>query len=152
MKRNIILLLLLTILVLPGLAQEKDKNKHQKHQEILEMKLEYLASEIELKPEQKKQFNELYSKMETERWAVLKKLKKAEKSINDNQTASEADYDKATKEINAAKAEMANIAAQYNKKFSTFLSKKQMFKLAEAEKKFYDKMKGCRNKKRAEIK
>lgn len=153
MKGKILIVLLAICFAIPSFAQKKahsGKDHDTKRQEMLELKLDFLASEIDLKEDQKKQFVELYSQMEMERRAVFKKIKASEKSIKENKDASEADYDKANKEITAAKAEMAQIEKQYDEKFATFLTKKQMFKLKEAENAFTQRMKDCRDKKKQE--
>lgn len=155
MKGKLILLMIVTLLALPGFGQKKashDKDKAEWRKEMLDLKLDFLANEINLRDDQKKQFVELYSQMETERRAIFKKIKTAEKSIKDNKDASESDYDKASKEISAAKAEMAQVEKQYDEKFATFLTKKQMYKLKEAEGKFTQKMQDCRDKKKHEKK
>ena len=117
---------------------------------MMEFKLKFLADEMDLNDSQRKQFNEVYSQMETERRAVFKKIKDAEKIIKGNKNASEADYDKATKDISAAKAQMAQIEKTYDEKFSKFLTKKQIFKMKEAEDKFKETVRKCRDKKKNE--
>lgn len=151
MKKKFLFLMFAFLLAVPAFAQKQSKeDRESRRQEMLEIKLDFLASEIGLKDSQRKQFDDLYTQMEAERRAIYKKIKNAEKSVKDNKNASEADYDKATKEINASKAEMSQVEKQYDEKFSTFLSKKQMFKLKEAEGKFSQKMQGCRDKKKHE--
>lgn len=153
MKNKLILIAVLLICAIPTFAQkEKHENKEQMRKEMLQMKLDFLAADMELKEDQKKQFDELYSQMESERRAVLKKMKKAEKAISQNKNASEADYEKATQDISDARAEMVQIEKRYDEKFSTFLSKKQMFKMKEAENKFMQKMQDIRHKKKSEKK
>lgn len=136
---------------LPALAQ-KPKDKDARRQEMLEFKLDYLGKELELRDDQKKQFNELYTQMENDRRAILRRMKKAEKNIAEGKDVSESDYEKATKEIMNSRSEMVQIEQQYDEKFATFLSKKQMFKLKEAENKFMQKMQSCKNKKMSEDK
>lgn len=150
MKGKILLLLFTLLFALPSFSQKNhsDKDKAQRHKEMMEFKLDFLADEIDLKEDQKKQFNELYMQMDKERRAIFKKIKTAEKSISGNKDASEADYDRAMKEISAAKTEMAQVEKKYDEKFATILSKKQMFKLKEAENKFMEKMKSCKDKKK----
>lgn len=147
-------MLICAVIAIPAFAQKQHNHKQGKpsHKEMLQFKLNYLADEIDVKGDTKKQFEELYSQMESERRAIFKKMKAAEKSIADNKNASEADYDKAYKEIADAKAEMAQIEKKYDDKFAALLSKKQLFKLKEAEQKYNDRIRGCRDKKRGEAK
>ena len=148
-----ILLILLTILfALPSFSQNsKTTADHEsRRKEMMEFKLKFLADEMGLNDSQKKQFNELYIQMENERRTAHKKMKAAEKIIKVNKNASEADYDKASKDIAAAKAQMAQIEKNYDDKFSKFLTKKQLFKLREAEDKFKETVRKCRDKKKSE--
>lgn len=131
--------------------QKGDRDKETMRKEFLEFKLDFLSKEIGLKDDQKKQFDDLYTLMETERRAIFKKIKNAEKSVSDK-NSSEADYEKASKEIATGKSEMAQLEKRYDEKFATFLTKKQLFKLKEAESKFQQKMQECREKKRLEKK
>lgn len=149
MKAKLILIIAALALALPSFAQKNhDKKDHStKRKEMLEFKLKYLADEIDLKEDQKKQFNELYTQMEAERRAVFKRIKQAEKSISDKKDATEADYEKATIEINNARAEISRIDAKYDAKFAKFLTKKQLYKLKEAENKYIEKVRNCRDKK-----
>lgn len=154
MKGKILLLTMMLLMAIPSFAQKHhgDKDKDSKRKEMMEFKLKFISDELELKDDQKKQFDELYTQMESERRAIFKKIKEAEKRISDNKNASEADYERASKEITDAKAEMSQIEKKYDEKFATFLSKKQLYKLKEAENKFTETMRECRDKKRGEKK
>ena len=147
MKRNILVALLAFIFIFPALAQKDNKGKPTK-EEMRKFKLEFLAEQMELADNQKAKFNEIYTQMENERWAVFKKMKEAEKRIKDSKNASESDYEKASKEINQARQQMSVIESNYDKKFEAFLSKKQIFKMKEAENAFMERMKKSRDKKR----
>lgn len=155
MKKNLMLLLLVLLVSLPAAAQKKhDRNKdHEaKKQEMLAFKLDFITSEMDLKADQKKKFEEVYTRMENERRSILKKIKKAEKSISDNKEATEADYERAAKEISSARNEMVQIESKYDEEFATFLSGKQLYKMKEAENQFMLKMQSCRDKKKKENK
>ena len=153
MKLKLFILIAAIVFAIPSFAQKHGNKDHEaKKKEMLEFKLKFLSEQMELKEEQKKQFYEVYSQMESERRAIYKKIRNAEKSIKNNKDASEADYDKASKEITEAKAEMAQIEKKYDDKLATFLSKKQLYKLKEAETTFTEKMRSCRDKKKSEKK
>lgn len=146
MKVKILLILFTLIFSTSAFAQKQhDENKRK---EMMEIKLKFLAEEIGLKDDQKKLFDELYTRMESERREVFKKMKAAQKLIKDNKKASEADYEKANNDINNGKKQMAQIEAKYEAQFAKFLTKKQLFKLKEAETKFMETMRSCRDKKR----
>lgn len=149
MKKYILLCLLILSFAVPTFAQKNQQgNKEERKKEMMEFKLKFIAEEIGLQEDQKKQFNEVYTQMENERRAAFKKMKEADKKIKNNPKASEADYDKANQEINLARQQMSAIEANYDKKFEKFLSKKQLFKMKEAENKFMDRIRSCRDKKR----
>ena len=147
MKFKYLIILLAIIFALPSFAQTPS-NQENKRKEMMEFKLKFLGDEIQLNDSQRKQFDEVYTQMEMERRSIFKKIKAAEKLINENKNATEADYDRATKEISNAKSQMDQIEKKYAAKFSQFLSKKQIYKLKEAENKFNDTMRKCGNKKR----
>ena len=142
--------MLAMIMSIPAFSQKQNGDKEAKRKEMMEFKLDYLAKAMELRDDQKKQFYEVYTQMENERRAIVKSIKSAEKKIAGSKNASEADYDKASKEISAAKAKMAQIEKKYDDKFASFLTKKQIYKMKEAANEFNEKMRGCRDKKKAE--
>lgn len=150
MKTRLLFITVLILCMLPSYAQKhrNGANDKEKRKEFMEFKLDFLSKELDLKEDQKKQFYEVYTQMESERRAVFKKIKQAEKSVRENKDASDADYEKASKEITAAKNEMMQLEKQYDEKFATFLSKKQMFKLKEAESAFNQRMQECKEKKK----
>lgn len=150
MKKNILFILLTILFAIPSFAQKK--SHQEKKKEIIEFKTNFIADEMELKDDVRKKFIEVYTQMENERRAVFKQMKQIEKDIKNNKNATEADYDKATKETNQAKRKMADIEASYEKKFATFLTKKQIYKMKEAEEKFIKTMRECKEKKRSERK
>lgn len=152
MKQKLLLIILAIVFAVPAFAQKDSKKCEARLQEMQEFRMKFLADEIDLRDNQKKQFFEVYNQMTAERRAAFRKLKKAEKSIADNKDASEADYDRATKEMAEAKAEMVKIEQKYDEKFATFLTKKQLYKLKEAECKFFETMKNCRDKKKTKKK
>ena len=148
MKGKILLLLFTILLSVPSFAQKQRSDDDSKRKEMMEFKLKFLGDEMGLNDAQRKQFNELYTQMESERRAVYKKIKSAENFINENKNASEADYEKARKDISNAKSQMAQIEQNYYNKFVKFLSQKQLYKLKEAEEKFKETMQKVRNKKK----
>lgn len=152
MKGKLILFLLAILLALPAAAQKTaggNEPSAEKKKEFFEIKMKYLADEIELKADQKKKFVELYTQMENERRAIFKKMKAAERAIKHNKNATEADYEKARKDKAAFESQMEQVEKKYESQFATFLSQKQIYELKEAEKSFMEKVRSCRDKKRA---
>ena len=147
MKKTILLSLMILLTAMGALAQQK-KGNGDKAKEFLEFKLKFIADEMELKGDARQKFNETYSQMEQERRQLFKKSKEIEKRIKNSKNASEAEYDKANKELTEVKAKMADIEKKYDAKFSKFLTKKQLFKMKEAEEKFMEKVREYHAKKK----
>ena len=148
MKCKLLILLLSILFVIPAFAQNKDADHEAKKKEMLEFKLKFLGDEMGLNESQKKQFGEIYTQMQKERRAIHKKIKSADKLIKNNKNATEADYEKATKEIANAKSKMEQVEKKYYNIFSKFLTKKQIYLMQEAENKFNETMRKCGIKKR----
>lgn len=149
MNKKILFLILAVLMVFPAFAQKQNNGDHeQKRKELMEFKLKFLADEMGLNDEQRKTFNDVYMQMENERRKIFKKLKEAEKSVANKKDASEAEYEKASKEISEARDQMVELDKKYEDKFSTFLTKKQIFKMKEAEEAFKEKMRKCRDKRK----
>lgn len=148
-------LLLLTFILLvaaSGASAKKTGDKHclsdAKKKELQEFKLKFLAEEMDLREDQIPRFNETYIQYENERRELIKKKRNIEKKISEDNNVSDAEYEKANKEILETKAKMADVEKKYDEKFSQFLTKKQIFLMKSAEEKFMQKMRGCIDKKR----
>lgn len=124
------------------------KNHDKMFEEIQEFKMKYLAQEMELKDDQKEQFFKLYDEMCAKRFEVMKPAWQLEKSLKKNHSATEEQYQEAAEAMTKAKEQCAAIEKQYNEKFSTFLSQKQIFKMKEAEDEFRKKMQEMRQNKK----
>ena len=85
--------------------------------------------------------------MTAKRFAVMKAARRLERKVKKNENATEDDYKAVTEAINKAKADEASIEKEYDAKFSTFLSQKQIFKMKSAEDSFRKKLEEMRHKK-----
>lgn len=150
MRAKILILMLTVLFAIPTFAQKHHEDREARYKEMMEFKLKTLADELDLNDSQRKQFNEVYMQMETERRAIFKKIKETEKSIASKQDASDAEYEKASREISAYRDQMIQVDKKYEEKFASFLTKKQIYKLKEAEDKFMEKMRKCRDKRKKE--
>lgn len=144
-----LLLILLTIVVAP--AQNK-KGHHSFNtkmaKEVRDFKIKFLAQEMDLDESQATKFAELYTNMCDEKRAVFKEVRSLQKKIKDNKAATDRDYEIVSQAITNAKLKDAEIDKKYDEKFATFLSKKQIFKMKEAEEQFRKKMMDMRRKKK----
>lgn len=129
-------------------AQPKsDAEKEKMWKEMQEFKMKFLAQEIDLKEDQKKEFFELYDEMSSKRAQCYKNARDLERKLKKNKDASEQEYQDATEAMKKAAAESAEIEKVYDEKFSTFLTPKQIYKLKEAEQEFRKKMEEMKHKK-----
>lgn len=154
MLKHIFLIFMLAIVgggILKGEDTEcpspDSKSNEQIFKEIQEFKLKYLAQEMDLKEDQQQKFFDLYNEMTAKRFAVMKAARRLERKVKKNENATEDDYKAVTEAINKAKADEASIEKEYDAKFSTFLSQKQIFKMKSAEDSFRKKLEEMRHKK-----
>ncbi len=128
-------------------AQGK-KSREEMRKEFKEFKMKFIAQEIDLEDDQKKQFFEIYNQMNDERTSIFEQTRRLERKVRKDSQATEEDYAAVSRAITEAKEKDAAIEKKYDAKFSTFLSSKQLFKMKAAEEKFRKKMSEMRHKKR----
>ena len=143
-------LLLILALLVGGLSASAQKHEGKKGEnmmkELQEFKIKFVAQEIDIQDSQKAKFVELYNEMTTKRMDAMRDAWKMERDLKKNKEATEADYQAVTDAMTKAKAEDASIEKNYDEKFATFLSQKQIFKMKEAENEFRKKMAEMRHK------
>lgn len=146
MKKIYLLFLLLIFTLVPVVAQEKGGLTPEKRKEYREYKMKFLAQEMGLKSDLRKEFYNVYNQLSDERFPIRKEIREIDKKIKNN-TASEQDY----ASLNRLREQEAEIEKRYDARFSSFLSSKEIFKMKEAEnifrKKLHEVMKKKGNKK-----
>lgn len=150
-KLLLFIILALTIGSFDGFAQKAKPSKAEREKmwrEMQEFKMKFLAQEMDLKESQQKKFFELYDQMSEEKRKVFRETKALEKKLKNNPDASDEEYSKVSEAITEAKEKDARIEREYDAKFATFLSSKQIFKMKAAEEKFRDKMRDMHKKKK----
>lgn len=149
MKRFILLIVACVILgSASAFAQKQERDRENFLKELQEFKLKFLAQEMELREDQKKSFNELYTQMTEERKKTFDEAFALKKKLRKNKDATEADYEAAAKAMTQAKERDAAIEKKYDEKFATFLSSKQIYQMKQAEEKFRQKMEKMRKEKK----
>lgn len=108
--------------------------------EIQEFKIKYLAQEMDLPADKMKHFSEIYNEMSDKRKTVFDEMRKTKRAIDKDKNATEADYEAATKKMEELRVRDMAIEKEYDAKFATFLSKKQIFKMKTAEESFGRKL------------
>lgn len=112
--------------------------------------MKYLAQEIELKDDQKARFDEVYDEFMQAKHANFKEIRRLEKSLKSD--ASEKDYKDVTEKIADLRIKDAEIDKEFDAKFATFLSQKQIYKMKVAEDKFRRKMMDMHRKRHSDKK
>lgn len=141
--------LLLFALISLSTAFAQGRGAHDKMwREVVEFKVKYLAQEIDLQEADQQKFADLYTKMEVARHKVFSEAREAKRCLKKEKNASEKDYAEAAECLAECKVKDAKIAQEYDKKFATFLSQKQIYKMHEAEKAFKQKMREMRGKRK----
>ncbi len=110
-------------------------------EEIKNFKHTFLIKEVEMTDEQSKEFLPLYKEMEEKIYQANKDARLLEKEISiSSKNITDKEYEKAAKALSHVKTQEAEIENQYFEKFSTILSKKQLFLLKRAENRFVIEM------------
>lgn len=145
MKKIINLCLLLTCI---GFCLSVNAQEHRHHEKLnkeewlkkmTEFKHGFLVTELDLSEQQSEDFFEIYDAKENERSAVERKLRKMERELSkkiENGTATDEEIEECIEEQYKFNTKMAEIDKKYEKQFRKHLTKKQLFKLPHAERKF----------------
>lgn len=150
-KLLLFIILALTLGAFDGFAQKTRPGKVEREKmwrEMQEFKMKFLAQEMDLKESQQKKFFELYEQMSEEKRKVFRETKALEKKLKNNPDATDEEYSRVSAAITEAKEKEARIDKEYDAKFSTFLTSRQIFKMKAAEEKFRDKMRDMHNKRK----
>lgn len=143
MKHLAFFLLSVTLLVngLTASAQPKccaNSEERQKwFKEMREYKHNFLTKELDLSREQQREFFPLYDEMEDLTFQLINETRLLERKVADNgDKATDIELDKATEALFELKCKEGEIEKNYLKKFQPILSKKQLFLLKRAERKY----------------
>lgn len=143
MRRHIfsLLMLFMTFVAVassryPAMPDDKaDRAKWM--QDMQQAQNTFLAKELNLTDKQRADFLPLYNKMRKEIIDAANSARQKAKEVKDKgDSATDNDYDSATKAYLDFKAKEAEIVKAYYKKFSHILSKRQLYRLESSERKF----------------
>lgn len=137
-KLSLLAILIFAIGTINVFAGEKDPKKWQ--QEYRKQKQEFLIKELQLNDKQQKEFLPLYFEMDD---AINKsnyeEMKIRKETIN-KKNVSDAEYQKVVDTLLKSDKDEMQMRIEYFPKFGKILSKKQLFMLLCAEKKFAREM------------
>lgn len=151
MKRAYLIMMMIVLTVGGIYAQNSEHKKgdgEKMRKELDEFKLKFVAQEIELRDDQKKQFVQVYSQMQQERGKLFSDTRRMERQLKKNSNATDADYAAVSKAVTEAREKDAQIEKKYDEQFAKFLTSKQIYKMKAAEEKFRKKMEEMRHAKK----
>lgn len=150
MKRNILsLLCLLFIACFTVQANPGPQNKTQREQwykNMVQTKIEYIAKQMNLTPEQKAKFDKHYTAFSAETSKLSKETRALERAVSKKEKPTDIEYEKAAEAITEFKAKEGAIEQKYFNQFRTYLTKKQLFQLKVAEHKWMKELMNQRSK------
>ncbi len=151
-RQLLTLLLLIAATALTATARpQREANFNEWAKGMREYKHKFLAKELELTRDQQRKFFVLYDQMEDEMEALNADTRAIEDEVTDKaDDATDDDYERAAERLFNIRTREGAIDLKYYDKFKEILTKRQLFQLKGAERKFTREMvKYYRNKRQA---
>ena len=139
--------ILIALLVFAGAVTAQNKGRSKFATDMYQAKHEMIIEELGLTPTQQKQFMPLYEQMEREIYQVNRNARALAAEVEKKKNPSDRDYEAAASALSNTRVQEGDIEAKYFEKFSKILSKKQLFQLKQAERKFTQEMLSKKRKK-----
>mgnify|MGYP000765065882 CR=1 FL=1 len=139
MKHILFTLLFIASTLTAAYAQGNGKktNLNQWMDDMRQVKVEFVAKELNLTPQQKEKFAPIYNALNKELGKLMRETRALERSVRDKgSAATDLEYEKATEAMFEAKGKEAAIEKKYYPQLKSVLTKQQMFNLPMAERKF----------------
>lgn len=139
--RSVTLITLATSLLLQcsAVSAQRPANEEREkwYKEMRDYKHSFLAKELDLNNEQQRKFFPVYDEMEDETAKLLHETRQMEdRVIKEGNSVTDIEYEKAAEALFEQKSKEGEIEKNYMKKFEPILTKKQLFMLKGAERKF----------------
>jgi Spy/CpxP family protein refolding chaperone len=138
MKRWITILIAALVITSAATAQSNGRTKFAT--DMYQAKHEMIIQELGLTQTQQKQFMPLYEQMEREIYQVNRNARALAAEVEKKKNPTDHDYEAAASALSNTRVQEGEIEAKYFEKFSKILSKKQLFQLKQAERKFTREM------------
>ncbi|MDE7025043.1 MAG: Spy/CpxP family protein refolding chaperone [Paramuribaculum sp.] len=153
--KKLLLIVILACISSVTFAQRHSKNAKfgQWMDDMRQVKVEYVAKELNLNPQQKEKFAPIYDAMNKEIGKLTHETRSLEKSVRaKGSAATDLEYDKATEAMVELKGKESAIEKKYYGQLKSVLTKQQLFNLPKAERKFTRELmkqrRACKNNKR----
>lgn len=128
------------IMMLAITAATAQGNRSKFATDMYQAKHEMIIEELGLTPTQQKQFMPLYEQMEREVYQVNRNARALANEVEKKKNPSDRDYEAAASALSGTRMREGEIEAKYFDLFSKILTKKQLFQLKQAERKFTREM------------
>ena len=138
MKRLVSILITALIVTTTMWAQGNSRSKFAT--DMYQAKHEMIIEELGLTQTQQKQFMPLYEQMEREIYQVNRNARALAAEVEKKKNPTDRDYEAAASALSHTRVQEGDIETKYFEKFSKILSKKQLFQLKQAERKFTQQM------------
>lgn len=138
---SLFLIIVCSLLSAPAVMAQRNgaqgADREQWFKEMREYKHAFLAKELNLSKDQQRRFFAIYDDMMSQTGKLASETRAlTEKVQNAGDKATDADYDRAIEAMANQKVKEGEIERDYINKFKTVLTKKQLFQLKTAERKF----------------
>lgn len=138
MKKKTIIILSGIFFLLNFAVNAQDKDSHEaKMEKYRAEKVSFITTKLDLSPAEAEKFWPIYNQMDKERWEAQKsrrdlenKVKEAEETLSDN------DVIKLTREYSGSMKKEGELMASYNEKLLKVLSPQKVLRLYKAENEF----------------
>ena len=139
MKR-LISILITVLIVTTTMWAQNNSGRSKFATDRYQAKHEMIIEELGLTQTQKNQFMPLYEQMEREIYQVNRNARALAAEVEKKKNPTDRDYEAAASALSNTRVQEGDIEAKYFEKFSKILSKKQLFLLKQAERKFTQQM------------
>lgn len=133
MRKSILFLLLAAVSATTIMAAGR---RNEWVSKMRETRHDFIVEKINVSASQKKEFLQLYEAMEDEIYKVHKSARDQAKKVEDMNSPTDADYQRAAEAMATVKYREGEIEKSYYEMFAKILSKKQLFQLKQAEAEF----------------
>lgn len=122
--------------------------REQWYRNMIKTKIEFLAKEMNLTPDQRTKFEKQYTAMSNETAKLSHETRSLSRTIAKKSDATDLEYDKAAEAMAEFKLKEGAIELKYHNQFKTYLNKRQLFKLKRGEHKWMKELMKHRGKRR----
>jgi hypothetical protein len=137
MKRVLFVAFTGLLFFITGIALGQDPTHEARWEKIKAEKVAFLTTQLSLTPAEAEKFWPIYNEMEQQRWNAQKARRELENKVSEaEETLSESEVIKLTREFAGSMAKEGALMSGYNEKLLKVLPAKKVLKLYKAENEF----------------